>query len=107
MDAKNYEIKVRDLATWNSMAPGDVLRTGKRLIIWTKPSSLAQKQATPSEYIRRLIYEVRAGDSLSKIGSRFRVTIAELLKWNNISTDQYLQLGQELVIYVDVTKQSS
>jgi len=105
--SKNYEIKVRDLATWNSMAPGDVLRTGKRLIIWTKPSSLAQKQATPSEYIRRLIYEVRAGDSLSKIGSRFRVTIAELLKWNNISTDQYLQPGQELVIYVDVTKQSS
>ena len=105
--SKSYETEVRDLATWNAMAPGDVLRTGKKLIIWTKPSSLAQKQTTPNEHIRRLTYEVRVGDSLSKIGNRFRVTIAELLKWNNISTDQYLQPGQELVIYVDVTKQSS
>jgi len=105
--SRSYEIKVRDLATWNAMAPDDVLRTGKRLIIWAKPSNLAQKLATPSEHIRRLTYEVRAGDSLSKIGNRFRVTVAELLKWNKISTDQYLQPGQELVIYVDVTKQSS
>ncbi|SVA22177.1 uncharacterized protein METZ01_LOCUS75031, partial [marine metagenome] len=105
--SKSYETEVRDLATWNAMAPGDVLRAGKRLVIWTKPSSLIQKQVTPNEHIRRLTYEVRVGDSLSKIGNRFRVTITELLKWNNISTDQYLQPGQELVIYVDVTKQSS
>ena len=105
--SKSYKIEVRDLATWNAMAPGDVLQTGKSLVIWINQLNPAQKKATPNEYIRRLTYEVRAGDSLSKIGHRFRVTITELLKWNDISADQYLQPGQELVIYVDVTKQSS
>ena len=33
-------------------------------------------------------------------------SVAELLEWNKISAAQYLQPGQRLVLYVDVTKQS-
>ncbi|MGE4658841.1 MAG: LysM peptidoglycan-binding domain-containing protein [Gammaproteobacteria bacterium] len=105
--SKHYKVGIRDLAIWNAMAPGDLLREGRRLVVWTTQPTPAHRQIPQKERIRQLTYVVRKGDSLSGIGNRFRVTIAELLKWNNISTNQYLQPGQQLVMYVDVTKQST
>jgi membrane-bound lytic murein transglycosylase D len=52
-------------------------------------------------------YVVRRGDSLSLIAGRFRVTVAKLLEWNSLSAQKYLQPGQRLVMYVDVTEQST
>jgi hypothetical protein len=34
------------------------------------------------------------------------VTIPNLLEWNDVATDRYLQPGQRLVMFVDVTQQS-
>jgi membrane-bound lytic murein transglycosylase D len=50
---------------------------------------------------------VRNGDSLYLIANRFRVTIAELTRWNNIDKNKILRPGQTLTMYVDVTRQSS
>jgi LysM repeat protein len=33
--------------------------------------------------------------------------VAELLEWNDLSSDRYLQPGQRLIMYVDVTEQTS
>ena len=54
-----------------------------------------------------MTYVVRRGDSLAAIASRFRVTLNDLVGWNSLSVDKYLQPGQSLVLYVDVTKQST
>ena len=66
----------------------------------------AQSAVTNAERIRRLTYTVRRGDSLYRISSRFRVSINELAQWNDLSAEKYLQPGQKLVLYVDVTEQS-
>jgi membrane-bound lytic murein transglycosylase D len=91
------------------MAPGDVLSVGRDLVIWTdtpvSPTTLASAQG-PGQ-IRRVNYVVRRGDSLSSIAGRFRVALRELIDWNGLSPDKYLQPGQSLVLYVDVTEQSS
>ena len=47
------------------------------------------------------------GDSLYLIASRFRVTIAQLTRWNKIDKNKILRPGQKLTMYVDVTAQSS
>jgi membrane-bound lytic murein transglycosylase D len=57
--------------------------------------------------VRQVNYVVRRGDSLSTIAGRFRVSLNELISWNSLSPDKYLQPGQSLVLYVDVTEQSS
>ena len=57
--------------------------------------------------IRRVTYIVRQGDSLALISTRFRVSVTELLQWNQISVDQYLQPGQRRRLYIDVTEQST
>jgi membrane-bound lytic murein transglycosylase D len=64
--------------------------------------------ATPGtdSMIRQVTYVVRRGDSLSSIARRFRVTVANLLEWNEVNTAKYLQPGQRLVMFVNVLEQS-
>ena len=57
-----------------------------------------------NQRIRRITYTVRKGDSLSRISAQFRVSVAELLQWNDISPERYLQPGQQLIVFVDVTE---
>ena len=104
--ARRYGVTTRDLASWNAMAPGDVLSVGRELVVWSTRAVGAPSANT--NRIRRLTYTVRRGDSLSRISTRFRVTVADLLQWNNsLSADHYLQPGQQLTVYVDVTEQST
>ena len=90
---------------------GDV-GVGRRLVVWTESGLTSARSVaaivTPasSERIRRINYTVRRGDSLARISQRFRVTVADLLRWNDVSTDDYLQPGQQLLLYVDVTNQT-
>jgi membrane-bound lytic murein transglycosylase D len=56
---------------------------------------------------RKLSYKVRSGDSLYVIANKFRVTIADIARWNKIDTNKILRPGQTLTMYVDVTRQSS
>ena len=46
-------------------------------------------------------------DSLYRISTQFRVSVADLLQWNNLSPERYLQPGQQLILFVDVTDQST
>jgi membrane-bound lytic murein transglycosylase D len=107
--ATAYDVNVRELAAWNAMAPGDVLSVGREVIVWTGGSSAMAVTADPDRpQIRRIDYVVRRGDSLSSIAGRFKVTVAKLLEWNaSANKEKYLQPGQRLVMYVDVTEQST
>lgn len=104
--ARRYGTTVRQVASWNGMAPRDPLRVGEELVIWTdKPNMPAA--AIPANTVRTITYTVRRGDSLSRISAKFGVSVSDLLRWNGISSKKYLQPGQKLKLYVDVTKQST
>jgi len=107
--ARSYDVGVRALAAWNSMAPGDVLSIGRELVIWTENGAPATASAAASvpQAIREINYLVRRGDSLAAIARRFRVTVNNIVEWNDIAVSDYLQPGQRLVMYVDITEQSS
>jgi len=106
--SRRYSVGTAELASWNAMAPGDVLSVGRNLVIWTSdPLVAAASSVAGPAQVRQVSYVVRRGDSLSSIAGRFRVTVTDLLGWNAISSDDYLQPGQSLVLYVDVTEQSS
>lgn len=120
--SRAYDVDVRRLASWNSMAPGDVLSVGRSLVVWTEAPAQIAATATgeaavartdssagfaTGDRIREISYVVRRGDSLSAIADRFRVTVAKLLEWNSGAGDKYLQPGQRLKLFVDVVEQSS
>ena len=110
--SRRYEVTTRQLAAWNGMAPGDTLSVGKKLVVWTDAAVVeaAPRTAPTSAHgstTRKLNYTVRNGDSLYLIAQKFRVTISQIARWNNIDVKKILRPGQRLTMYVDVTRQSS
>ncbi len=102
--SRRYAVEVGDLARWNAMAPEDVLSIGRELVVW---SDSAVVVPDANQRIRRVVYTVREGDSLYRISNRFRVSVADLLQWNDLSPERTLQPGQQLVLFIDITEQSS
>jgi membrane-bound lytic murein transglycosylase D len=97
--AREHKVGIRELAKWNGMAPGDMLKQGQKLVIWKQKTSRQSR-----EVIRKLTYTVRSGDSLARIADKFRVRVQDLIRWNRQkSKNKYLQPGQKLTLYVDVT----
>lgn len=102
--AREHRVSVRQVASWNGMAPGDPLMPGKKLVIWSKskqPAMLASSNRGKG-MVRKVGYQVRKGDSLSTIASRFAVNVRDIASWNDLNTSRYLQPGQSLVLYVDI-----
>lgn len=104
--AKAYRVKINDILRWNNLASTQYLRPGQKIkIISNLPSETSSKQRP--EITRKITYRVRRGDSIGKIASRFRVNTNELKQWNGLSESHVLQPGENLIVYVDVTKQSA
>ncbi|AXR07042.1 LysM peptidoglycan-binding domain-containing protein [Salinimonas sediminis] len=99
--SRKYDISSAELAKWNGMAPNDTLQPGQELVIWTNQVSQDQRN---DAIIKSLTYTVRNGDSLSRIASKFNVRINDIKKWNDLQSHRYLQPGQKLKLFVDVTR---
>ena len=105
--SRAYDVNLRDLARWNSMAPGDYLRPGQELVVWTEAEPSSVVRSSVNSIIRTVNYRVRSGDSLARIANKFNVTIRQIEQWNNIQRNRCLQPGQMLRLKVDVTEVSS
>jgi membrane-bound lytic murein transglycosylase D len=95
--AKKYKVSTQAIARWNGMAPKDYIRPGQTLVI-------RLPKGKNSGIVRNITYTVRSGDSLARIGQKFGVKIKDIIKWNQIAGQKYLQPGQKLKLAVDVTK---
>lgn len=99
--SREYKVNLRQLAKWNGMAPTDTLRPGKTLVVWVNDATKGQRE---DAVMRTLTYTVRSGDSLARIAGKFKVKISDIQKWNQTKLTKYLQPGQKLKIFVDVTR---
>ncbi|MEZ8101525.1 lytic transglycosylase [Vibrio bivalvicida] len=96
--ARANKVSHQSLAKWNGMGPRDTLRVGQKLVIW--------KNNSDGAIIRTVFYNVRSGDTISGIASKFKVKSNDIVKWNDLNRQKYLKPGQKLKLYVDVTKVS-
>ena len=108
--ARRYNVSHQALARWNGMSPRDTLQLGQLLVIWQQTgksrNEVAQSTPTiPINTLSNLRYRVRKGDSLALIAQRFKVSVSDLRKWNSLP-GKYLQPGQRLQLFVDVTEQT-
>ncbi len=108
--SRNYGVSTKTLAKWNAMAPRDVLRPGDRLVVWQDVKPVAGgyvPQPAPVEHMVSTVrYKVKKGDSLYWIAKRFRVTLSDLKRWNDLRGDELLYPGQALTVHVAVSRQS-
>ncbi len=101
--SRKYRISYKKLAKANGISPLSTLSIGQKLVIWSTPTYKMSKtvKRLPAKHRKSNIirYKVKKGDSLYTIAKRHKVSINQLVKWNNISKNKYLKLGQKLVIY--------
>jgi membrane-bound lytic murein transglycosylase D len=102
--SREYDVTVKQLANWNKLKTNSVLKLGQKLTIYqtkakSKPTGLVSTTRT-------ITYKVRRGDSLARIASKFNLTVKEIVEWNNLSGQKYLQPGQKLKLKVDVKRTS-
>lgn len=92
--AQRYNTDIATLKTANNLA-GTSIRAGRPLLIPVNgaPSSTADK-AKPGT----VAYTIRPGDSLWSIAKQHNVTVARLVKTNQVAPRDVLQIGQTLQV---------
>ncbi len=96
--AKRNRMDVATLARLNGMGTSDTLRAGQKLVLNTRAPS--GKKSASSAKSRAVSYNVRSGDTLSRIAKVFGVTVTDLVSWNGISKHSTLRPGQKLTVNV-------
>jgi len=100
--AQSFDLRSRDIASWNGIALDSMLHPGQLLIL--HPTSLlAAAEGKNSEDERTVSYSVARGDSLDRIARRFNVTVGNLAAWNNLDPNALIFPGQKIRVRMPAT----
>jgi membrane-bound lytic murein transglycosylase D len=103
---RRYGLDVETLRTANNLR-SNLLRVGQDLLIpiSARPLTVAAVRTTYRSTANiagrsePVIHRVRRGDTLSSIARRYNVLVRQLAKWNFISANGILRMGQKLKIW--------
>ena len=106
--ARKHNVSMEAIARWNNLAPKDTIHPGQKLAVWVynedRKQTVASAIPAGRDVTRKVGYTVRNGDSLARIAGKFNVRINDIVQWNSINPGKYLQPGQNLTLYVNVTR---
>ncbi len=106
--AKKYHLSVSTIKSLNSLV-GDTIYAGKTLFIpiaskkalaFSISSSEVAKRlrALPNIPARTIVHKVKSGENLWLIAKKYQVRVNEITRWNKLSANALLQVGQKLSI---------
>ncbi|KAF0152125.1 MAG: Membrane-bound lytic murein transglycosylase D [Ignavibacteria bacterium] len=90
--AKKYKVSVDELKTWNNLNSNKILE-GQALLVYTS-SKAGTKSNNNSGFT---IHAVREGENLWTIAKNNKVTVADIMAWNNLN-DEKVKAGQKIKI---------
>jgi LysM repeat protein len=99
--ARKFQVKVSEIMEWNNLK-SETLFIGQKLTIFSNetvvqtPPPVAPKP-TPVSTSQYKYYTVRSGDTLYGIALKYKVTVAEIMKWNNLRS-KTINVGQKIKI---------
>ena len=93
--AERFRTSQKKIKSWNGIR-NDQIYIGKKLIIYV-PINFDESKYT-KQTTRKKIYTVKRGDSLSRIGHKYKVSINKIKSWNNLKSN-IIRPGQKLIIY--------
>lgn len=113
--AEQYGISKAKLARLNEMTPREKVEPGSLLLVPAGGKAGATSEANgetvdvvvpPRQFIyrdrRRVFYHTVAGDTVEAIATSFGVTAAEIVQWNDLSSNATLHTGMVLQVFVHV-----
>jgi len=95
--ARRYNMKPGTLAQLNGLNSDATIPQGKQLRVHG-----ASTTKTAQSSVRPIHYKVKRGDSLAQISRHFKVSVADLRRWNDIPKQHTLMPGQQITVYVTV-----
>ena len=102
-----YSVSVAAIKSSNNLG-GDSIRAGHTLLIPVAAGSEAaitpalwtsELNAQGDNQPRRLVHQVRKGDTLWSIAKKYQVKVNQLLSWNQLQLDQVLSLNQSVTVF--------
>ena len=90
--ALNYGVEQKEIIKWNRKNHSNVLDVGEKLVIWRykKNNTKKSKSKNIAKVVKKqenfLQYEVEKNDNLFLIANKFKVTVVQLLEWNNLDS---------------------
>ncbi len=100
--AYKYGTRVSKLKKWNGLRSNRIYK-GKKLMIYTGSNSNAvavnsSKISSSNNKLKK--YKVKRGDTLGEIAENFKVSTANIRKWNKLKSNRII-VGRILKIYSD------
>ena len=106
--AKKVGMSEEELRSVNKIPPRMLIKAGSALLVprstrqdndvTSKVADNGQLNLAPEVTLRKRTIKARKKDSLASVAKRYRVAIADVAKWNNLSPDSALKSGQKLVL---------
>ncbi len=106
--AKKVGMSEEDMRSVNKIPPRMLIKAGSALLVprpskqekdvTSKVADNGQLNLAPEVTLRKQTIKARKKDSLASVAKRYRVAIADVAKWNNLSVDSALKSGQKLVL---------
>lgn len=97
--ARKYHVSVSQLKRWNNLK-SDRLSIGQRLVVYSSGNPMAQ--AGNDQPVERstteITHTVKKGETLGKIAQKYKCTVTDLKRWNNLKSTT-IQVGQKLKVY--------
>lgn len=90
--AKKNGTSVNKLLQWNNMSAKTKLKPGQKLLV--------ANNVIVHQDGNKITYQIKSGDTLSKIASKFAVSTKDILSWNKVKNESYIHPGQELTIFL-------
>ncbi len=97
--AQKYHVGVKQLRSWNNLK-SDNLKIGQKLIVYSSGAPMAQAgNAKPVERsTTQTTHVVKSGETLGKIAQKYKCSVTDLKRWNNLKTNT-IKVGQKLKVY--------
>ena len=94
--AKKYGVKISDIRRLNNMSRKS--RIHKNMVLVIKRETLLIPKEIKKSYI------VKRGDTLWKIAKKYKVSIADIKRWNNLGKKSVLKKGMKLTLILPNNK---
>lgn len=92
--ASRYGVRVDDIRNWNNI-DGDKILIGQKLTIYSD-------RTVSNENSTSMVHTVAAGENLTLIANKYNVSLSDLMKWNDLSSD-VIHVGQKLTLNAQKT----
>ncbi len=92
--ARKYKVSVANLKRWNNISSEKKLIAGKKIVVYghkTKSSPAGRKS---------IVHVLQKGETLGSLANKYKVPVASLMKWNQITNARRLRSGRRITVYL-------